>query len=144
MAKKGKPRGNPDKIKPHQWKPGTSGNPKGRPRREPMRDVLEAVLAERVPANKDPDQPTLAEVLIKNFVYEAIRTKDTEMVIEIFNRMDGKVKDRIELGGEDGEPIRVQRIDPKQFTDEELEEYERLVKKASGTGPERSDPGHES
>jgi hypothetical protein len=58
-------------------------------------------------------------------------TDDIDMVIEIFNRIDGKVKDRLELGGEDGEPIRVERIDAKQFTDEELELYEELIKKAS-------------
>jgi hypothetical protein len=55
--------------------------------------------------------------------------------------VDGKVKDRIELGGEDGAPIRVERIDPKQFTDEELEVYEKLIKKAGGQSDESSHAG---
>jgi hypothetical protein len=140
MRKKGKPRGNPKKIKRFQWKPGTSGNPKGRPRKEPLTDLLRRVLDETLAKAQDPNQPSLGYVLVKNFVLEAIRTKDIDMVIEIFNRIDGKVKERLELGGEDGEPIRVERIDPKQFTDEELELYETLIRKASPTKPEQSDP----
>ena len=141
MRKKGKPRGNPDKIKGFQWKAGTSGNPRGRPRKEPLTDLLRQVLDETLPKEKDPDQPTFGYVLVKNFVLETIRTKDIDMVVEIFNRIDGKVKDRLEVGGEDGEPIRVERIDPKQFTDEELELYETLIKKATAARVKQSDKG---
>lgn len=136
MRKKGKPRGNPDKIKRFRWKPGMSGNPRGRPRKEDLTDVLRQVLAETLPKEQDPKQNPLAYVLVRNFVLEAIRTKDLDMVTEIFNRIDGKVKERLELGGEDGEPIRVERIDVKQFTDEELELYEGLIKKGSSKNSE--------
>jgi hypothetical protein len=132
MPKKGKPRGNPAKVEPFQWKPGQSGNPKGRPRKEPLTDILRAVLAEKIPNAQDPRQSQLAHALIRNWVFEAIRTKDTGMIAEIFNRIEGKVKDRLALGGdEEGEPIRFERIDVKRLTDEELAEYERLVKKAT-------------
>jgi Family of unknown function (DUF5681) len=131
MHKKAKPRGNPTKIVPFQWKPGQSGNPKGRPRKEPLTDILRAVLAEKVPHAQDPRQSQLAHVLIRNWVLEAIRTKDTSMITEIFNRIEGKVKDRFELGGEEGEPIRIQRVDVKRLTDEELADYEKLIRKAT-------------
>ena len=138
MRKKGKPRGNPEKIAPFRWKPGESGNPKGRPRKEPLTDILRAVLAEKIPNAQDPRQSQLAHALIRNFVLEAIRTKDTGMITEIFNRIEGKVKDRLALGGEGYEPIRIEHVDVKRLTDEELAEYEKLIRKA--TVP-RSDQG---
>ena len=130
MAKK-KLRGNPAKITPFQWKPGQSGNRRGRPRKEPLTDILREVLAEKIPKGQDPRQSSLGQALIRNWVLDAIRTKDTSMIKEIFDRIDGKTKDRIELGGEDGEPIRIQSIDVTRFTDEELEAYETLIRKAT-------------
>ena len=136
MAKK-KLRGNPAKITPFQWKPGQSGNRRGRPRKEPLTDILREVLAEKIPKGQDPRQSSLGQALIRNWVLDAIRTKDTSTIKEIFDRTDGKTKDRIELGGEDGEPIRIQSIDVTRFTDEELEVYETLIRKA--TAPRSDD-----
>jgi len=130
---KGKPRGNPAKITAFRWKRGQSGNPKGRPRKESLTDILRDVLAERIPKAQDPRQSQLAYALIRNFVLEAIRTKDTAMFAEIFNRTDGKIKDRIVVGGDEGAPIQVERVDPKQFTDEELAAYEKLIRKATAS-----------
>jgi len=89
------------------------------------------VLAEKIPNAQDPRQSQLAHALIRNWVLEAIRTRDTTTISEIFNRVEGKVKDRLALGGEDDEPIRIQRVDVKQFTDEELEAYESIIRKAT-------------
>ena len=134
---KGKPRGNPAKITAFRWKRGQSGNPKGRPRKEPLTDILRQVLAEMIPNGPDRRQAQLALVLVRNWVLEAIRTKDTATIVEIFNRIDGKVQDRIALGGDDGEPIRIQPLDVHQFTDEELRSYEALIRK--GTTPRSDD-----
>ena len=134
---KGKPRGNPAKITAFRWKRGQSGNPKGRPRKEPLTDILRQVLAEMIPNGPNRREAQLALVLVRNWVLEAIRTKDTVTIVEIFNRIDGKVQDRIALGGDDGEPIRIQPLDVHQFTDEELRSYEALVRKA--TAPRSDD-----
>jgi hypothetical protein len=127
---KAKPRGNPSKIIPFRWKPGESGNPKGRPRKEPLTDILRAVLAEKIPNAQDPRQSQVAHALIRNWVFEAIRTKDITMIVEIFNRVEGKVKDRVALSGDEEEPIRIERIDVTRFSDEELAQYEKLIQKA--------------
>jgi hypothetical protein len=140
MGKKGKPRGNSQKIVPFRWKPGQSGNPKGRPRKEPLTDILRAVLAEKIPNAQDPRQSQLAHALIRNWVLEAIRTKDTAMIAEIFNRIEGKVQDRLALGAEGGEPIRIECVDPKQFTDEELADYEKLIRKATASHSKIDNP----
>jgi hypothetical protein len=134
---KGKPRGNPSKITAFRWKRGQSGNPKGRPRKEPLTDILRQVLAEKIPNGPDRRHSRLDQVLVRNWVLEAIRTKDTATIVEIFNRIDGKVQDRIALGGDDGEPIRIQPLDVRQFTDEELRSYEALIRK--GTTPRLDD-----
>ena len=47
---------------------------------------------------------TLGYVMVRNFVLETIRTKDTHAFNSIIDRVDGKVKERFELGGEGGEP----------------------------------------
>jgi hypothetical protein len=130
VPNKRKPRGNPEKIEPFKWQPGQSGNPNGRPKKGRLEDILRHVLGEKVPKELDPHQRSLAEVLIRNWVIEGIKTKDTQIINEIFNRVDGKVKDRIALSGDEGgEPIKIERVDMKNLTDEELQEYERLVQK---------------
>jgi hypothetical protein len=40
-------RGNPDKIKPFQFKPGQSGNPGGRPRGDLARELARAIFREQ-------------------------------------------------------------------------------------------------
>jgi hypothetical protein len=139
VAKKKKPRGNPERIEPFQWQPGQSGNPNGRPKKGRLEDILRDVLGEKVPKELDPLERSLAEVLVRNWVIEGIKTKDTQIINEIFNRVDGKVKDRIALSGDEGEPIRIERVDAKRFTDEELEAYEKLIRKAivPGSDPSR-------
>jgi hypothetical protein len=143
MPKKAKPRGNPKKIAPFKWKPGQSGNPKGRPRKEPLTDILRAVLAEKIP-HAQGEQQSLAHALVRNWVLEAIRTKDTPTISEIFNRIEGKLRDRIALGGEEGEPIRIEPIDAKNFTDEELAAYEKLIRKGSAHDKKTDDPRSDS
>jgi hypothetical protein len=140
MRKKGKPRGNSQKIIPFQWKLGQSGNPKGRPRKEPLTDILRAVLAEKIPNAQDPRQSQLAHALIRNWVLEAIRTKNTAIVAEIFNRIEGKVQDRLALGGEGGETIRIERVEVSHFTDEELAQYENLIRKGTASRVKTVDP----
>ena len=101
MRKKGKRRGNPDKIRGFQWKPGQSGNAKGRPRKERLADTLEEVLDETLPKEQDPRQSTFRYALIKNWVVKTIQKGDIDGIVEIFNRVDGKVPNRIALGGEE-------------------------------------------
>ena len=47
-------------------------------------------------------------------------------------------KNVVECIGEDGTPIRIERVNIKRLTDEELAEYERLLKKATDS---QSDEG---
>ena len=62
---------NRDHLKAFQWKPGQSGNPKGRPKTPSFETIVRAVVAEMVEATQDDGQKvevTKKEVLARKFV----------------------------------------------------------------------------
>jgi len=62
-----------------QWKPGQSGNPKGRPRREyDLGEALEKLLKSNVPAQFNPTGKamTWAELTAMTLVHEAVAEKN--------------------------------------------------------------------
>ena len=88
----------PEWLEPHQWKPGQSGNPGGRPKTKQVRNALQKLV----------DELGLEPAV------RAIYTKATEGDVsafkEIADRLDGKVTQPI--GGDDeSDPIRVSAIE---------------------------------
>jgi hypothetical protein len=92
MAPKDKPTGNSEKnkglanLKP--WKPGQSGNPDGRPKKKPVTEMYDRILAD--PANLD---------AIEDAVVKALRRGNMAMVLqlkEMTDRVEGKVTQPIE------------------------------------------------
>ena len=77
----------------HQFKKGQTGNPNGRPKGSGLTDQLKKILRE-----KDPSDPkgevTVAQRLIEAAVLHA-KDGDLKFFQEIFNRVEGKVPDRI-------------------------------------------------
>ena len=73
------------KMEAAKWKPGQSGNPRGRPRK--LTDELEKMLDERVP--NDPQKRKYARLFIESCVKRAI-TKSDVLAKEIFDRVEGK------------------------------------------------------
>ena len=67
-------------LKPHQFQPGQSGNPGGRPKKKPLTDAIMAELA------KDDN---LSEVA-KKFV-QMMKMGKVEAVKEVWDRLEGKV-----------------------------------------------------
>ena len=96
----------PNLVK-HAWKPGQSGNPKGsKPRRRILTNKLIKFLdklAEDVPAIKgiastlelDPETATVADVVMMNMVVQSMLSGNSSFIIELLNRVEGKVADRI-------------------------------------------------
>jgi hypothetical protein len=68
------------------WKPGQSGNPKGRAKG--LTDPLKEFLTRKVP--NDPQGRLYLEKLVENMVKRAIKKSDV-LVKEIFDRVEGKV-----------------------------------------------------
>lgn len=80
---------NPDS----QFRPGTSGNPRGRPKGSSLGSVLRDVLGEeaKLKDRKPGHGITNRELLIRQLFDEAVKTKDAALLRLIFDRHDGKV-----------------------------------------------------
>lgn len=83
----------------HQFKPGQSGNPNGRPKKLPrLDDLLSEIMGE------EKDGITAAEAILKRLRHMATQgnIKAAEMLLD---RSYGKAKQPIEHTGKDGAPI---------------------------------------
>jgi hypothetical protein len=80
---------NPEKPpEPNRWKPGQSGNPKGRPKSKPITAALKALL--------DKDDGKALKALAAVAVREAL-SGNFRYAKEILERIDGKVVEPIDL-----------------------------------------------
>lgn len=83
-----KQRNNSEALKAHQFKPGQSGNPGGRPIGTSITGRLRALL--------DADDGALARTIVKVMVREAAKGKFA-FAKEILERVDGKVEQALTL-----------------------------------------------
>ena len=102
MAKKqpknSKPKKNPaDHLKKHQFKKGETGNPNGRPPGQTLTARLRKILDREVSGKK------IADLLMEEMAKGALKG-DFRFMQEIFNRIDGKVPDKVV--GDDG-PVEI-------------------------------------
>ena len=103
-------RGNPPPE--HQWKPGQSGNPGGRPKKTPLSDACREILDSPVP--KDKSGRSYAQVIAEKLAKKA-RAGNISAAKEIADRAEGKARQAMELSGPEGGPLDIQNM-----TDEEL------------------------
>jgi hypothetical protein len=78
-------------IEPHKFKPGQCGNPGGRPRGTSLTKRLADAL--------EKNDGELAELIVKSLIKSGLKGSNPALQ-EIFNRIEGKVADRI--AGHDG------------------------------------------
>jgi len=76
-----------------KWKPGVSGNPRGRPRRG---ESLSEALRDQVDARK-----------LAKAVLEMAYSGSVPAVSLVFDRVEGRCSERVALTGGDGGPIQV-------------------------------------
>ncbi len=103
------------------WKKGQSGNPKGRPKKA---DCLTSLLKEEI-EKIDPDDKenrTHKEMIIVATMRLAKEGNSTALK-EVWERMDGKVKDKLEVDNKRDSKEAV--LLSKVFTIEELKEMKR-------------------
>lgn len=86
----------------HQFKPGQSGNPNGRPKKLPQLDVLLADIL-----GEEKDGITAAEAILKRLRAEAAsgNLRAAEIILD---RAYGKAKQHLELTGKDGQALKVE------------------------------------
>jgi Family of unknown function (DUF5681) len=90
------------RVAPYKWKPGQSGNPGGRPKKKPLTDELEKMLAT---VSHDKAGKTYATRLVEAAVRRAIRKSDYALK-EIWERTEGKVPQAVT--GANGGPVQFQ------------------------------------
>ena len=77
----------------HQWKPGESGNPKGRPKTDSITKAIRRLLAEGV------DGQPLYDAIARVAVQKALKG-DHRFWTYVIERSDGKVADALQQSGE--------------------------------------------
>jgi hypothetical protein len=87
-------RGNPDKLIPHRWQPGQSGNPGGRPKRTPLADARREVLDQPVP--DDPEGRNYAQKIAATLADKAAEG-DIRAAQELGDRAEGRARQAIEI-----------------------------------------------
>ena len=92
-------RKNPEHLKPYHWKPGQSGNPKGRPKRtEVLTDMLWAELRRKDKKAGETKRVLLVRKLVDKAIAGDMRAQ--QIVIE---RLWGKAPDNVNISGQVGQ-----------------------------------------
>jgi hypothetical protein len=97
------PDGGPYKVGPGhpplatRWKPGESGNPKGRTKGPSIADLLRETLeADTLCGYPNPDGRSNAQMIVEAAIRHAVKG-DAAFMKEILNRTLGKVPSKVEL-----------------------------------------------
>lgn len=88
---------NAEYIVPFQWKPGKTGNPKGRPKNRTLTEIVREYMEKE---GKLPDgrEMILSEAVAETILKMVLRG-NTEVIKELWNRLEGKSKETIEVKG---------------------------------------------
>jgi len=108
-----KPGETPPGAKP--WKPGQSGNPKGRPKHRHLADDLIAALDDPVDADEflkqlaktlklDPKTATVRQVIVRLTLFHAVKGNQSALK-ELWDRVDGRSVEHIALEDATGPKI---------------------------------------
>ncbi len=82
-----------ENIEPHKWKPGQSGNPKGRPKTDSITKAIRKLLDDGI------NGESLYEAIAKVAVQKALQG-DRHFWQFVIDRCDGKVADALNQSGE--------------------------------------------
>jgi hypothetical protein len=106
----------PPAIRPYAWKPGQSGNPKGRPKGR----IFEARIRKILQETDDASGMTFEELIVRALV-DAARFGDVKAIREVLDRTDGKVPDAKPESSDD-DPLIVAEMVRAQYAPEDEDE----------------------
>lgn len=90
---------NPDQSGLKHFKPGQSGNPKGRAKGSlNLSTILRRMLEEELEVVEDGARvkKPVKDILVRKLIRKAIKGEDLKAISEIFDRVDGKPKQTID------------------------------------------------
>ena len=88
-----------------QWQKGTSGNPGGRPKKTPITDELRRLLDEPYSGKERRFQGMTNVRALAETTFELAFAGSLAAIILIADRVEGRVPQRSEFCGPDGDPI---------------------------------------
>ena len=92
------------------WVKGQSGNPAGRkPKTRAMSDELRRLLQNKAPGTKRSN----LEVLVAKLV-EMARDGDKDILRYVFDRLEGRPAQAVELTGDKARPLRIEYVKGKE------------------------------
>jgi hypothetical protein len=102
MSKSKKGKGSVPPVE-NRWKKGVSGNPKGRPKKQ---DSLTTLMKEKLekPCPADKENRTWGELIVQTTLQHAMKGNQAA-IHEVWNRMDGKLRQSLEHSGAGNTPI---------------------------------------
>ncbi len=115
-----------------QFKPGESGNPKGRPKGKTWDEAMTVFLAGLL--EKDPKQRTRLEAAVEIAFSEAFTKRNAKIMVAIMDRLWPKP---LKIQGNPEAPIVVEtreKRDLSQLSTVELKVWRKLMRKAAGGG----------
>lgn len=90
MTPEEQPENKAERLTPHRWQPGQSGNPKGRPKGSGLTDRLRKILE----GTEDGQEKTVGQKLMEAGVDAAMKG-DFRFWNAIYERYEGKVPDSL-------------------------------------------------
>lgn len=120
----------PKELEPHKWKPGQSGNPKGRPKKQTMEEVLSQYLQVEIPVKgkgkKAGDEHiTRLEAMVRKIFALGVDKENAKVLIAIMDRLYPKP---IILKGDPENPVVVEQ-DLSRYSTDLLREMAAVDKK---------------
>ena len=97
----------PPQLKAHQWKPGQSGNPKGRPKGTTLTAAIDELLDDDVKGEQ------MRRALARVAVQRALQG-DFRFYSLLMERRDGKVPDKLESDGSMNIHVSYEDMDPPE------------------------------
>jgi Family of unknown function (DUF5681) len=93
-----------------RWKKGTSGNPRGRPKKQDcLTNLLRDEIQKICPADRE--KRTWKQLIVRATLQLAMKGNATALK-EVWERLDGKVlqTEKVQLGGADGKQVTIEVV----------------------------------
>lgn len=122
----------PPQLEANKWKPGQSGNPKGRPKQQDLETVLREYLQEEL--DLEGERITRLDAMVRVIFSEGVTKRNAKILVAIMDRLYPKP---IIIRGDENAPIVLKPPDLSHVSTKDLKAITAMRKKiAAGASDE--------